>query len=77
MNTPIVAQECVIVFENGQTGVFFGPVVVNEEMKKEGIKVKEIYFIDLVTPPPQEEKIIEPASEQQLADIERVGGKLN
>jgi len=69
-----IAQEVLIVFEDGRTGIFFGPVVVDEKMKEDGVKVKEIYFIDLVSPPPEQEerKIIEP-----VPDIEAVNGPVD
>ena len=71
-----VAQEVIIVFEDNSTGIFFGPVAVDEKKKEEGVKVKEIYFIDLVSPPApeqEEKRIIEP----KLTDIERVNGPVD
>jgi len=70
-----IAQEVVIVFEDGRTGVFFGPVVVDDNMKESGVRVKEIYFIDLVSPPPPpKEQVIDIKS---IPDIEAVNGPVN
>jgi len=66
-----IAQEVIIIFEDGRTGVFFGPVAVDREMKESGIQIKEVYFVDLVSAPPPEE------SKEPEADIERVNGLVN